>query len=410
MRIGYVGLGAMGSALAGGLIGHPSLTVYDRDATAVAAFVERGAQAASSLAELARASDVVFLCLPRSSIVREAIFGEGGLAEGLAPGTLLIDQTSGSPAETRSIAEQLELLNVAMVDAPVAGGVPSAQQGSILIMSSGADDDYARAEPCLRLISSNILRSGRRVGDGHAMKLINNAINAICRVGTFELIAMGRRHGLSLAAMIAACDAGIASGRMSNVVLPSVLAQRPSSNFALSLMLKDVNETLTLADECQVSMPLVSIARGVMQIGVNIMGAGAQLEDVAALIENLTSVRLIDPQGRDADSVDDRAVLAAIVGSVAACNRHAAAECVDLGVAYGLSTEDMLSVILKGSAWSAAAELLLRERCGELPAIDQSKTGEAVRSASAMAMTTGAPVFVANAVRSMMEPLSAKAN
>jgi len=110
MRIGYIGLGAMGGALTTRLNGSHPLTVWDQRPAAIEPLRQHGATPASSAAELARRCDVVLLCLPRTSDVRDAVFGAGGLAETLAAGALLVDQTSGAPSETRAIAERLSAL------------------------------------------------------------------------------------------------------------------------------------------------------------------------------------------------------------------------------------------------------------------------------------------------------------
>src|SRR5437764_6136579 len=125
MRIGYIGLGAMGSALARRLLAGHDLRVWDVNPEAVGAFVRLGATAAANATEVARGSDVVLLCLPRSADVRQVIFGAGGLAPALAAGQLLIDQTSGTPQETAAMAAELAGRGVDMVDAPVSGN-PSA--------------------------------------------------------------------------------------------------------------------------------------------------------------------------------------------------------------------------------------------------------------------------------------------
>ena len=106
MNIGYIGLGAMGGALANHLVRKHSLTVLDLNRDTVARFVELGAHGAANGADLARRSEVVLLCLPRSADVKQALFGPNGVAEGLARGSVVIDQTSGQPEETRAFAEK----------------------------------------------------------------------------------------------------------------------------------------------------------------------------------------------------------------------------------------------------------------------------------------------------------------
>jgi 3-hydroxyisobutyrate dehydrogenase len=295
MQIGYVGLGAMGGALARRLLAERSLTVWDLNRDAVVALEGLGASAAPSAAELARRCDVVLLCLPRSSDVRQLIFGSTGLADGLAPGKLVIDQTSGIPGETRSLARQLAAQGARMIDAPVSGGVSGAAAGTITIMTSGPDDAYEQALPVLRSISPNIFRCGRRVGDAQAMKLVNNAMSVSCRLATLEIVAMGKKMGLSLETMTDVINKGSGRNRTSNVMLRTMVDGKPSlSNFALSLMLKDVNQAIELGMECGSPMAITNIVRGLLQIGVNTLGDNPQLEEVLGLIESMAATRIVE--------------------------------------------------------------------------------------------------------------------
>ena len=137
MELGYVGLGAMGGALARRLMLSHKLRVLDLRPEVVAAFAENGAIPAQDGASLARESDILLLCLPRSADVREAIFGAGGLAEGLSPGKVVVDQTSGNPDDTRAMAAELAEQGITLIDAPVSGGPAGADAGTIAIMVGG---------------------------------------------------------------------------------------------------------------------------------------------------------------------------------------------------------------------------------------------------------------------------------
>ena len=137
MELGYVGLGAMGGALARRLMLSHKLRVLDLRLEAVAEYAENGAIPAQDGTSLARESDIVLLCLPRSADVREAIFGAGGLAEGLSPGKIVVDQTSGNPDDTRAMAAELAEQGITLIDAPVSGGPAGADAGTIAIMVGG---------------------------------------------------------------------------------------------------------------------------------------------------------------------------------------------------------------------------------------------------------------------------------
>lgn len=303
MNVGYVGLGAMGGALARRLVSDYSLFVWDLNKKAVDTLVAPGARTVDTLAELGRQCEIVILCLPKSSDVEKVVFGPGGLVEGLSAGKIVIDQTSGIPSQTAAFAERLARLGVALMDAPVAGGVPSALAGSVTIMTSGPDDVFARVEQVLTAISPKVYRASQRVGDGQAVKLINNTMNAGYRFATLELAALGRRLGLSLRAMTNALNQGWARNYSSRQLLPAVVEKRSSADFALALMVKDLNQTLSLATEFGVPMPISNLARGLLQLGLNTTGEDARLDDVVPFMEAVTKTRYSDvASGESADA------------------------------------------------------------------------------------------------------------
>ena len=320
MKIGYVGLGALGSELARRFLQAHSLTVWDLNPAATKTFEALGARVAPSAAQLARDSDVVLLCLPRSSDVRELLFGAGQMAEGLARGKLVIDQTSGVPGETREIAQQLAQRGVEMLDAAVSASPHIVSQGSAVLMASAPDAVYERALPILRTITQTIYRCGTRVGDGQAMKMVNNAMNAANRLGTLEIVAMGRTMGLSLECMADALNKGSARNQTTEKMLPALVQGKASTNFALSLMLKDVNQAVALGMDLGTPMPICNVVRGLLQIGLNTLGANAKLEDMVGVIESMAGTRLASPGGRadtrrsDASVPDTKALKVGYVG------------------------------------------------------------------------------------------------
>jgi 3-hydroxyisobutyrate dehydrogenase len=295
MKIGYIGLGAMGSALAGRLVKTHALTVWDINPAAVASFERQGASVAPTAAELARHCDVVVLCLPRSADVRQVVLGPGGLVEGLSTGKLVIDQTSGVPGETQQIAKDLAARGVAMIDAPVSGGVSGAAAGTISIMASGANEAWDRALVVLKSISPNVFRCGVRVGDAQATKLVNNILSAGCRLAALEVVALGRKRGLSLKTVTEVLNKGMGRNRTSKVMLQTLVDGKPSSSsFAMALMLKDMNQAIALGMTCGASMGLTSIVRAMLQIGVNTLGSDAQLERVLELVESMAGTTITE--------------------------------------------------------------------------------------------------------------------
>jgi 3-hydroxyisobutyrate dehydrogenase len=293
MNVGYIGLGAMGGALANHLVRKHPLTVLDLNRDAVARFVGLGAHAAASGAELARRSEVVLLCLPRSADVKAALFGPNGVAEGLARGSVVIDQTSGQPEETRSFAAQLAERGVSMIDAPVSGAMATAIAGTVSIIASGPRATYDRVRPLLTDISPNVFHVGETVGNGQTMKAVNNMLNGGCRLASLELAAMGRKYGLSMEAMTAALNATTATNFTTRGMFPAIAEGRQSTKFRLVLQLKDAYQAVGMGAEKGVAMPLSTLASGMLQLGVNFLGEDAQLEQIIGFVEQMAATRYV---------------------------------------------------------------------------------------------------------------------
>lgn len=353
-KIGYLGLGAMGGALSTHLARGHDLVVIDRNPAAVQALVSQGASAAHSAAELARACDIILLCLPRTSDVRDALFSAGGLAEGLGSGKVVIDQTSGNPGQTAAIAVDLATKGVLMLDAPVSGGIPAAQAGKVTIIASGPDEAWIRAEPILKAMSDKVFRCSKRVGDGQALKLVNNAIGAAYRMATLELVSLGRKAGLGLAPMVAALNAGPGANFTTRNMLVGLVEGRSTTNFALSLMVKDLNEALALGAATSSAMPMSAGARSLMQMGLHLIGKNAKLDDVIQLTETLSGTVLLGEQTELSEGLFSQ-----IEVGVVACNAIAVSECLAMGKKFGLAGQEMARILNVGSAWSAVSEDIL---------------------------------------------------
>ena len=292
MRIGYIGLGAMGGALARHLVAKHELTVLDLNRAAVAAFEQLGAVAAGTSKDLARNCEIVLLCLPRSADVERVLFGPDGLTEGLSAGTIVIDQTSGIPDETRRFARLLAERGVSMLDAPVSGAMATAIAGTVSIIASGPKDVFEKAAPILKDISPNVFHCGERVGNGQTMKSVNNMMNAGCRLATLEAVAMGRSYGVPLEAMTEALNHTMGRNFTTQGMLIAIAEGRQSTNFRLALQLKDENQALSMGILEGAPTPLSDIVRGLLQVGVNSLGENAQLEEMIGVIESMAGTRL----------------------------------------------------------------------------------------------------------------------
>lgn len=292
MRIGYVGLGNMGGPLAGRLLLRHPLHVYDLSAEAVAGFKERGAIAAENPADLAGRCDVVFTCLPKSDHVHEVIFAADGLVQAMQPGGLIVDMTTGDPAKTRAMAEELESRQINLIDAPVSGGPRGANEGTIAIMVGAPQEVYARVLPLLEAISSNIFHAGG-VGAGHAVKAGNNLLNLACRLMTFEVISLLVKNGVAPEDAVAIIQKSSGRSYATEITLPdNILSGKMHQGFWMDLMRKDVAIALDLARDSDVPMPLGTLAREQLLAAIEEHGGGADMSALALTYERITGARI----------------------------------------------------------------------------------------------------------------------
>lgn len=293
MEIGYVGLGAMGGALARRLMLSHKLHVLDLRPDVVQGFTDNGAIPAQNGASLAQTCDIVLMCLPRSSNVREAIFGPGGLAEGLEPGKILVDQTSGDPDETRAMAAELAERGITLIDAPVSGGPAGADAGTIAIMVGGPMDAFEKVKPYFESISPNVMHCGD-IGNGHVVKIVNNTMAACNRLAMYEAVAVGRKYGLSLQTISDVINKSSGRSGATERTLPAMLKGEQASNFAIGLMLKDVSLGAKLGINAGAPMMIANVVRGMLQAGTYELGEAANLDDITQQIEAWADVKLVD--------------------------------------------------------------------------------------------------------------------
>lgn len=283
MKVGYIGLGNMGAPLAVRLIGKQDLVVFDPRTSVMQAFAEKGAEGAASVADLAAHCDIILMCLPTSNEVRDVIFGANGMGAALRAGTILIDQSTGDPMETRAMAADLAARDITLIDAPVSGGWMAAEKGTIAIMVGATDETYARVLPVLESISCNIFHAGG-VGNGQVVKLVNNMMSGVQRVLSFEGLALAAKCGVDpkVATSILLASGG-KNAYLEKVMMPRVLEGALNVGFTMRLAHKDLRLACRLAGEAAVPSTFGNLAREVYQIGMNEMGADSQVDGLALL-------------------------------------------------------------------------------------------------------------------------------
>ncbi len=294
MAIGFIGLGAMGRPMAARVAGAGfALSVLDRDtqrAGAVAA--ECGAQWGRSGAELARASDLIVTILPTSASVADVLGGEDGVLAGLRPGAIVVDMTSGVPAETQALAARVAAAGGTLIDCPVSGGVPRARTGELAIMAGGDPAAIDRAEPLLRSMGTSIMRTGP-VGSAHAMKALNNLASAGSFLLGIEALLIGQRFGLDPALMVDVLNASTGMSNSSQKKFKQfVLSREFNAGFGLDLMVKDLGIALGVARDTATPAPLSAMVREMWAAAQAMLGPGQDHTAAAKLPETLAGTEL----------------------------------------------------------------------------------------------------------------------
>lgn len=293
MELGYIGLGAMGGALARRLLLSQKMRIYDLNPEAVEACAEKGGIPTQSAAAMAQECDVVMTCLPTSDNVRAAIYGDGGLLEGMSAGGIIIDQTTGDPEQTREMAADLKEKGITLIDAPVSGGPAGADAGTIAIMVGGDLETFEKVKPVFESISPNIFHCGG-IGNGHVMKLVNNVTMACVRAATLEAVAMGRKNGLDVATMAEIMEKSSGQSATTRTMLPALARGEESSNFQLRLLLKDVRLATQLGINSGAPMNIANLVRGMLQSNAYVAAEDAGINAMVPFIEKAADTKLVD--------------------------------------------------------------------------------------------------------------------
>ena len=292
MKVGFIGIGNMGGALASRLIGKIPLTVFDKDMKRLDIWDQEGVTIAKDLRDLAIGSEVVLTCLPTSNEVKSIVLGENGISRYLAPGSLIVDMTSGDPAVTREISELILKNKIEFIDAPVSGGPRGAQEGTIAIMVGGSHAQFERVNNVLSYISHNIIHAGP-IGSGHSIKLGNNLLNLICRMGTLEVISMLVREGVAPDMAVDIIQKSSGRNYATEITLPdNILSGKMNQGFSTAMMEKDSSLALQIGAKHELDMALGKVAQTMLERTIDKYGLNADMSAVASLFESETGAQI----------------------------------------------------------------------------------------------------------------------
>jgi 3-hydroxyisobutyrate dehydrogenase len=279
-RVGFVGLGTMGAAMAANLgrAGYP-LQVWNRTPGKAGPLVDIGATEANSPRDLAAAVDIVVICVSDTPDVEAVLFGSDGIADGAHDGLLVIDCSTISPAATRDFARRLGERGVAMIDAPVSGGSEGAMHGTLTIMVGGEAADVERGHAILAAMGRTVTHMGA-VGAGQSTKAVNQVIISGTYLGVAEGLVLAIKAGLDPDAVVTALSSGAAQSWVLANRSGRMIEDRYPLGFKVALHRKDLAIALDLARDAGVALPVAGIAA---QLENGLVANGHGDEDMSAL-------------------------------------------------------------------------------------------------------------------------------
>ncbi len=286
-RIGVVGLGTMGGAMAANLVraGFP-VAGWNRTAGRAPELDELGVPIAASPAALAADADVILVCVSDTPDVEAVLFAADGVAAGAAPGTLVIDCSTIDPSATRGFAARLARQGIGFVDAPVTGGSEGARNATLAILVGGEPADVERARPILEAIGRTVTYFGP-VGAGQAAKAVNQVILAGTYIGVAEGMVLAIKAGLDPEQVVAALSTGAAQSWVLANRSGRMLANDYPLGFRVALHLKDLGIALAMARETGATLPVASL---VAKLEADLVADGHADDDMSALARTIRSL------------------------------------------------------------------------------------------------------------------------
>lgn len=262
--LGFIGLGVMGGRMCRNLAKKSSKPViaFDIDPAKAEALSDAGVEAASSIADVAAKADIVFICVPGADQVRDVVFGDDGLLAHVRAGQTVVDMTTATVAINREVAAALAEKNVDFADAPVARGVPAAQDGTLAITVGAPDDVLARIQPYLACMGKDISHCGG-VGNGQVLKLMNNMLIFQTVTALAEAMAIATKAGVDRDKVFDILSKGSAdSFCMRRHGKCMTTGEYPDNVFPTVYSLKDLRYALALAEDVGVNAPSAKLTEG----------------------------------------------------------------------------------------------------------------------------------------------------
>lgn len=283
MKVAYIGLGNMGEPMAQNILkaGH-DLMVFNRTRSKADGLKQAGAKVAASPRKAVEGAEIICTCVSTPDDVRSVVLGEDGVLKGAQEGAVLLDFSTIDPDSSRAVAVACAEQGVAMLDAPVSGGVAGAASGKLTVIVGGQQEAYFRAQPVLQAVGTTITHVGPS-GAGSTIKLINQMLVGINLAAVAEAFVTARLAGIDPQMLfdILSTSAG-SSAAMQRAVPDFFLKRNFEPGFALRLLCKDLDLALQMAKELQTPLYVTAIARQMYEEACA-LGLGEQ--DITAVVQ-----------------------------------------------------------------------------------------------------------------------------
>ena len=261
--VGFIGLGVMGGPMCRNLAKKSGRTVvgFDLRPDAVAALADAGVQPATSIADVMQRCDIVFLSLPGEREVRAVCTGDDGVFANARPGTTVVDTSTTLVSTTREVGARAAELGIDFLDAPVTRTREAAVAGTLAIMVGGSDAGFARIEPLLHCMGTDVTHCGA-VGSGEVCKIVNNMLNIMNNLALAEALTIGRRAGVDDTVLLGAVSKGSGDSFVLRQHGMKFMVPRnfPEKAFPTTYALKDLGYALALAEDNDVDAQALRLA------------------------------------------------------------------------------------------------------------------------------------------------------
>src|SRR5438128_11331873 len=259
-NVGFIGLGIMGSPMAGHLIKGGHRVFLHSHGGVPNALTDAGGIACANGKDVAQKAEVIITMVPDTPHVEDALFSDNGVAQGLSNGKIVVDMSSISPIETKEFAKRINALGCEYIDAPVSGGQVGAKAASLTIMAGGTEAAFAKVKPLFELMGKNITLVGGN-GDGQTCKVANQIIVALNIEAVGEALLFAAKAGADPARVRQALMGGLASSRILEVHGERMIKRTFDPGFRIELHQKDLNLALSNARLLGIALPNTATAQ-----------------------------------------------------------------------------------------------------------------------------------------------------